>query len=61
MSEINFIRVVCVDEGDPFEYRVLEDTNRNNMDEVFDLIKQKQGKYKGAGIKWILMPSTATI
>lgn len=56
MKEVNFIKVVCVDEDDPFEYKVLEDANRGTIEEVCAFIKEKMDLYPNA--KWMLLPET---
>ena len=52
-------KVVCIDESDPFEYRVLEDVNRGNLDEVHDFINKRIKQHIGA--KWMLIPFTCKL
>ena len=54
MEEGIFFKVVCVDESDPMEYKILEDVNRKNLNEVHDFVQQKINKHIGA--KWLLLP-----
>lgn len=53
-KERNFFKVVCIDENNPLEYQVLEDSNCNNLESVHEFVTQKLEKHKGA--KWILLP-----
>lgn len=48
-----FLKVVCIDENDPLEYRVLEDSNHSDLDSVHKFVTQNFEKHKGA--KWILL------
>ena len=59
--EQNYFRVVCVDEGNPFGYMVLEDTNKGSLTEVHKFIDENYYKHIGNGIKWILLPATTII
>ena len=36
-----FFKVVCVDESDTFEYRVLEEANRGSLKEVHDFVNER--------------------
>lgn len=49
-----FFKVVCVDESDPFEYRVLEEANRGSLKEVHDFVNERLEQHEGA--KWMLIP-----
>lgn len=56
MVHNEFFRVVCIDEGNPFEYRVLEDVNRGTLEEVCDFLKENYSKYSSVhGVKWLLL------
>ena len=59
--EKEFIRIICVDESDPLEYKILEDSNRGNLDEVHTFLNERYSKHKGTGIRWLLLPATVTI
>ena len=59
--EKEFIRIVCIDESDPLEYKILEDSNKGNLDEVHTFLNERYSKYKGTGIRWLLLPATVTI
>lgn len=52
----NYFKIVCIDESDPFEYKVLEDANRSTIDEVHEFVKEKLPLHDGA--KWILLSGT---
>ena len=54
MSQKEFFKVVCVDDNDPFEYRVLTEANRGSLTEIHEFVQNEFNKYKGA--KWILLP-----
>ena len=56
-----FIRIICIDESDPLEYRILEDSNKGSVDEVNIFLKDNYSKHKGVGIRWLLLPATVTI
>lgn len=56
-----FFRVVCVDEGNPFEYKVLEDANKGTLTEVHKFLDDNYYKHCGAGVKWMLLSATATV
>lgn len=59
--ERNYLRVVCVDEGNPLEYEVLEDTNKGNLNELHKFLIENWHKYCRNGVKWILIPATVEI
>lgn len=59
--EYDYLRLVCVDEGDPFEYKILEDTNKSSLTEVHNFLDENYQKHHGSGVKWILFPATAII
>ena len=50
----HFFKVVCIDEDNPFEYQVLEDSNHSDLESVHEFVAQNFEKHKGA--KWILLP-----
>lgn len=52
--EKEFYKLVCVDESDPFEYKILEDVNKGSLDEVHKYVMEKSQKHIGA--KWMLIP-----
>ena len=52
--EQKFLKIVCIDESDPMEYRILEEANRGNLQEVHEFIKERYDKHKGA--KWMMLP-----
>ena len=49
-----FYKLVCIDESNPLEYRVLDDINRGNLEEIHEYVKKNIDKYKNA--KWMLLP-----
>ena len=53
-KERNFFKVVCIDENNPFEYQILEDSNHSDLESVHEFVTQKFEKHQGA--KWILLP-----
>ena len=53
-KERNFFKVVCIDENNPLEYRILEYFNCNDLESVHEFVTQKLKKHQGA--KWILLP-----
>ena len=46
-KERNFFKVVCIDENNPFEYRILEDFNCNDLESVHEFVLQKLKNIKG--------------
>ena len=56
-----YIKIVCIDESDPFEYKVLEDTNKKNLDELHKFLEDNYHKHTGAGVRWIILPAKVTI
>ena len=59
--EKDFIKVVCIDESDPLEYKVLEDKNVGNLNELFQFLDSKYPQHIKNGIRWLLLPSKVTI
>ncbi len=59
--ERKYIRVVCVDEGNPLEYEVIEDTNKGNLDELHNFLVENWYKHCRNGVKWILSSATVKI
>ncbi len=59
--ERNFVRVICVDESDPMEYKILEDVNKGTLDEVHTFLEETYYKHIGSGIRWLLLPAIVTI
>ena len=53
ITEKQFLRVMCIDDDDAFDFRVLENVEKP-ADEVHDFIKSKFAVHKNA--KWILLP-----
>lgn len=54
MMEVEFLKLVCIDESDPLEYKILEDINRRTLQEIHEFVSSHYEKHKGA--KWILLP-----
>lgn len=54
MQKKEFIRIVCLDENNPLEYKVLEDVNKSNLKEAFEFINQKFSLHKNG--RWLLLP-----
>lgn len=59
--EKDFIKVVCIDESDPLEYKVLEDKNVGSLNELHQFLDKKYPQYIDNGIRWLLLPSKVTI
>jgi hypothetical protein len=59
--EKDFIKVVCIDESDPLEYKVLEDKNVGSLKELFQFLDKKYPQHIENGIRWLLLPSKITI
>ena len=59
-SEVQqFFKLVCINENDPFEYKVNADVNRATLDEVHEYVKNNFDKFIGS--KWILLPCSVTV
>lgn len=54
----HYFKLVCVNEGNPFEYEILEDVNVSDLDEVHNIVKNKFPQYIDMNVKWILLPFT---
>ena len=59
MEEGMFFKLVCIDESDPMEYKILEDVNRGTLDEIHEFVSRKMNKHIGA--KWLLLPCSYKI
>lgn len=56
-----YFRIVCVDEGDPLEYKVLEDSNQGSLSEVHKFVDENFHKHNRNGVKWLLLPAIVSI
>lgn len=54
--ESTAFKLVCIDDSNPFEFAVLDDTNKENLDEVHNYLKKNIGKYNLQTCKWLLLP-----
>ena len=57
----NYVRIVCIDESDPIEYKILEDVNRGTIEDVNSFLKESVSQHVGNGIRWLLLPATVTM
>ena len=57
--EVEFYKLVCVDDNNPFEYAVLEDVNCADINKVHDFIIHNIHKHRRA--KWMLIPCTCAV
>jgi hypothetical protein len=57
--EREFFRIVCIDESDPMEYKILEDSNKGDLDEVHNFVKENYEKHKKQGVRWLLLQAKA--
>ena len=53
MEKKTFYKVVCIDENDVFEYRILEDVNKDTLDEVHNFVKENINKHKNARLLFL--------
>lgn len=53
VTERQFLKVMCIDDDDAFDFRVLENVDKP-VEEVSDFISSKLKIHKNA--KWILLP-----
>lgn len=53
ITERQFLKVMCIDDDDAFDFRVLENVDKP-VEEVSDFISSKLLIHKNA--KWILLP-----
>lgn len=51
-----FFKLVCIDDTNPIEYCVLEDTNKKTLNEVHDFVSEHIKKHTPENSKWLLMP-----
>lgn len=49
-------KIVCVDENDPIEYKILDDINKDNITEVCQYLKSHYTDYDMNNCKWIILP-----
>lgn len=56
MGENVFFKLVCLDDTDPFEYKIHMDLNRASLEEIHEIVKNNIGNYQTA--KWLLLPCT---
>lgn len=49
-------KLVCIDDSSPFEFQVLDDTNKGSLDEIFAHLKENIGNYNIENCKWLLLP-----
>ncbi len=51
-----YFKLVCVDEHNPLEYKVLEDKNLGNLEDVHKYVKEHIDTHHPESTKWMLMP-----
>lgn len=51
-----YYKLVCVDENDPLEYRILEEENLENLEKVHAFVARHIEKHSPDATKWILIP-----
>lgn len=51
-----YFKLVCVDEQNPFGYRVLEDKNLNSLNDVHEYVEKHINTQTIETVKWILIP-----
>lgn len=51
-----YFKLVCVDEQNPLEYKVLEDVNLDNLEDVHKYVKEHFDIHSSEQIKWMLIP-----
>lgn len=54
MEQKMFYKLVCVDESDPLEYKVIIDLNRSTLEDVHEYVKEHINQHTNA--KWMLIP-----
>lgn len=57
--ENEYFRLICVDENDPFGYKVLADENKGSLTEVHKFVVDNYEKYRNA--RWILLPASVVM
>ena len=55
-----YFKLVCVDEQNPLEYRVLEDVNLDNLEDVHKYVEEHIYNHSPELIKWMLLPMRKT-
>lgn len=56
-----YFRVICIDESDPLEYKIVEDVNKGSLDDVHKFLDENYEKHHGNGIRWLLLPATIVV
>jgi hypothetical protein len=41
------------------EYKILEDSNKGDLDEVHNFVKENYEKHKKQGVRWLLLQAKA--
>lgn len=59
VMKVDFLKVVCVDESNPFGYEVLEDSNQKDLESVHEFVLENFSKHEGA--KWLLYPCSLAV
>ncbi len=57
MNNKNFaFKIVCVDENNPLEYSVLDETNKGSIEEICNYLQENYHKFDMNNCKWIIIP-----
>lgn len=49
-------KIVCVDENNPIEYKILDDVNKDSITEVCQYLKSHYGDFGLEDCKWMIIP-----
>ena len=61
MKENFAFKIVCVDENDPIEYKILDDVNKDNITEVCQYFKSHYNDFCLKNCKWVIIPIPKSI
>ena len=54
-SEYAF-KIVCLDENNPFGYKILDEVNKDNITEVCQYLKARYADFDMDVCKWVILP-----
>lgn len=61
MDNQNFaFKLVCIDENNPISYKVLDEINKGNIQEVCDYLKDNYKNFDINNCKWMIIPISKT-
>ena len=49
-------KIVCLNENNPIEYMILDETNKSDINEVCKYLQENYKKFDMSNCKWIILP-----